>query len=90
MSLPLHDAPLLGGCVCRMAVLDALSPLGDNVHGGEGAIYRWAKLPAGEESTLRAEVYGLSILIPQAQYTPRPKTPPLMWRWSAGSFRVLC
>ena len=34
--------------VDREAVLDALSVLGaKNVHGGEGAIYLWAKLPEG-------------------------------------------
>ena len=32
----------------RWAVLDALSPLGeDSIFGGDGAIYLWAKLPAG-------------------------------------------
>ena len=29
-------------------MLDALSPLGDgSIFGGDGAIYLWAKLPAG-------------------------------------------
>ena len=33
---------------CRRAVLDALSPLGDDcIFGGDGAIYLWAKLPEG-------------------------------------------
>ena len=36
--------------VYRSAVLDALSPLGNDVHGGEGAIYLWAKLPAGAQT----------------------------------------
>jgi aspartate/methionine/tyrosine aminotransferase len=32
----------------RQALLDALSPLGsENIAGAEGAIYLWAKLPAG-------------------------------------------
>ena len=39
----------------RAAVLDALSPLGDNVHGGEGAIYLWAKLPAGVPAGPRSD-----------------------------------
>ena len=34
--------------IFRDAVLDALTPLGKNVCGGEGAIYFWAKLPAGK------------------------------------------
>lgn len=39
--------------LCREVLIDALSPLGkpgDGVAGGEGAIYLWARLPAGKLS----------------------------------------
>lgn len=45
---------------CREVLLDALSPLGSAGHGiarSEGAIYLWARLPAGQSSVASAPSY---------------------------------